>query len=294
MKKLNINAIRIDGGTQPRERIDMEVVGDYAEAVKVGIEFPPVIVFHDGAEHWLADGFHRWHAHKAAEKASILADVRAGTLNDAQLYAASREANGTHGLRRSNADKRLCVLMTLGASPDWSDSRIAEHVGVDHKTVAAHRPSILGISQDTPVTRTVERAGKTYQQDTSRIGKAAAAPVAPPPKAEPKRAPWDKPAEPAPADDDHMAEAQHTITELAEENEQLRDKLAVESLMDSEEAKSQTAETIRELRALVKTLEAENAALKVSRDTYQRESSEAKKSAIYWRKQAEKSAKDAA
>lgn len=96
------------------------------------------------------------------------------------------------------------------------------------------------------------------------------------------------------ADADQLAEAQHTINDLAAENEQLRDKLAVESLMDSEDAKTQTAETIRELRALVKTLEAENGALKVSRDTYQREASEAKKSAIYWRKQAEKAAKDAA
>ena len=101
-----------------------------------------------------------------------------------------------------------------------------------------------------------------------------------------------QPAHPEP--DDQLSEAQHTITDLAQENEQLRDKLAVESLMDGEEAKTQTAETIRELRALVKTLEAENAALKVSRDTYQREASEAKKSAIYWRKQAEKAAKDAA
>lgn len=98
----------------------------------------------------------------------------------------------------------------------------------------------------------------------------------------------------APAEPYQLAEAQHTITELAEENETLRDKLAVESLLDGEEAKTQTTETLRELRALVKTLQAENAALKVSRDTYQREASEAKKSAIYWRKQAEKAGKAAA
>jgi hypothetical protein len=293
MRKLNLNAIRIDGGTQPRERINMEVVGDYAEAVKVGIEFPPVIVFHDGAEYWLADGFHRWHAHKQAEKASILADVRAGSLDDAKLFASG--ANGDHGLRRSNADKRLAVEMALGVRADWSDSRLAKHVGVSHPFVAEVRRSILKPLQDTPAVRTVERAGKTYQQDTSRIGKARVEsesnpPPAPKATANPKR----EIAPPPPADDDQMAEAQHTITDLAEENEKLRDKLAVESLMDSEEAKTQTAETIRELRALVKTLEAENAALKVSRDTYQREASEAKKSAIYWRRQAEKSAKDAA
>lgn len=97
-----------------------------------------------------------------------------------------------------------------------------------------------------------------------------------------------------PAADDQLIEAQHTISELAQENDELRDKLAVESLMDSEEAKTQTLETIQELRDRVRVLEAENAALKVSRDTYQREASEAKKSAIYWRKQAEKAAKEAA
>lgn len=121
-------------------------------------------------------------------------------------------------------------------------------------------------------------------------GKPAAAPVKKePPKAKREIAP------PAPPPDaDQLNEAQHTISELAQENEQLRDRLAVESLMDSEEAKTQTQETIRDLRALVKTLEAENAALKVSRDTYQREASEAKKQIAYWRKQAEKAAKDAA
>jgi hypothetical protein len=102
------------------------------------------------------------------------------------------------------------------------------------------------------------------------------------------------PKPPEPERDEQLDEAQHTISELAQENEQLRDKLAIESLMESEEAKSQTAETIRDLRALVKTLQAENAALKVSRDTYQREASEAKKDAIYWRKQADKAAKGVA
>lgn len=97
-----------------------------------------------------------------------------------------------------------------------------------------------------------------------------------------------------PANEDQLIEAQHTISELAQENDELRDKLAVESLMDSEEAKTQTLETIQELRDRVRVLEAENAALKVSRDTYQREASEAKKSAIYWRKQAEKATKEAA
>lgn len=283
VKKLNLAAIRIDGGTQPRERIDMEVVADYAEGVKVGIEFPPVVVFFDGAEHWLACGFHRWHAHKAAERASILADVRSGSLDDAKLFASG--TNGGHGLRRSNADKRLAVLMAVGVKADWSDTKIAVHCAVSVPFVSAiRRPEVAAKQQENRATnaekKVAERNPITPTRN-SRVLQDARQTQAPPPAA-------------PLADNDHLAEAQHTITDLAEENEQLRDKLAVESLMDSEEAKTQTAETIRELRALVKTLEAENAALKVSRDTYQREASEAKKSAIYWRKQAEKAAKDSA
>lgn len=87
---------------------------------------------------------------------------------------------------------------------------------------------------------------------------------------------------------EELAVAQHTITDLARENDELRDRLAVETMDVSEEEKTLAAETIRELRAQVKALEAELAAVKSSRDTYMREASEAKKSVMYWRKQAEK------
>jgi ParB-like chromosome segregation protein Spo0J len=280
MKKLNINSIRIDGGTQSRVEINNETVSDYAEAVKVGIEFPPVVVFHDGADNWLADGFHRFHAHKHAGKASIAADILQGSVRDAILY--SLAANGTHGLRRSNADKRKSVqtLLTDPEWSEWSDRKIADACGVTHPFVAnLRRPAVVTVTTPEPV----KSAPKVVTV------------TAPAAKTEsPKSAKRELPVPQEPAHDEQIAEAQHTIAELAQENEQLRDKLAVESLMDSESAKTQTSETIRELRALVKTLEAENAALKVSRDTYQREASESKKSAIYWRKQAEKAAKDSA
>jgi SMC interacting uncharacterized protein involved in chromosome segregation len=88
--------------------------------------------------------------------------------------------------------------------------------------------------------------------------------------------------------DHRITELHDTINELAAENEQLRDKLAVESMDASESAKTEAAEIISDLRAQVKTLEAELEAVKGSRDTYMREATEAKKQAIYWRKKAEK------
>ena len=63
---LPISSIRLDGGTQPRATINPQTVSDYMNDMDSGAEFPPVDVFYDGHNHWLADGFHRINA---AEKA---------------------------------------------------------------------------------------------------------------------------------------------------------------------------------------------------------------------------------
>lgn len=100
-----------------------------------------------------------------------------------------------------------------------------------------------------------------------------------------------KPVKPAEqARDDELAEAQHTISDLSQEIDALKDRIAVESMDGSEEAKTQAAETIRELRGRIKTLEAELAAVKRARDGFMREASEAKKQAVFWRKKAEAAA----
>ena len=118
--------------------INRDVVSDYAELYKAGAVLPPVVVFRDaqGAQ-LLADGFHRCAGAELAGLAELPAEVRVGSRKDALLYAAS--ANAAHGLRRSNADKRRAVLLVLAGWPRWSDRRVAEACGVDHKTVAAAR-----------------------------------------------------------------------------------------------------------------------------------------------------------
>jgi hypothetical protein len=45
MKKIEISAIRIDGGTQARLKLDHDVVKEYAECMKDGVKFTPVTVF---------------------------------------------------------------------------------------------------------------------------------------------------------------------------------------------------------------------------------------------------------
>ncbi|MGC4050997.1 MAG: hypothetical protein QM757_16655 [Paludibaculum sp.] len=67
--------------------------------------------------------------------------VEPGTQQDAQWRSYS--ANGRHGLRRTNADKRRAVEAALRMKPELSDRAISDHVGVDHKTVGSVRMQLF-------------------------------------------------------------------------------------------------------------------------------------------------------
>ena len=137
---MNIDQIRTDGGTQPRASINNEVVQDYARNMVEGAIFPAIVVFYDGAVYWLADGFHRVAAAKVARLTEIAAEVRQGTQRDAVLYAAG--ANSTHGMRRTNEDKRRAVQRLLDDAEwtYWPNRSIARQCAVDEGLVRKMRP----------------------------------------------------------------------------------------------------------------------------------------------------------
>ncbi len=173
MKKLNIKAIRIDGGTQSRVEINGEAVSEYAEALSAGASFPPVVTFFDGVDHWLADGFHRFHAFNKLGIVSIDADVRTGTQRDAVLY--SWGANDKHGLPRSNADKRHIVTVILKDEQgrQWSDRDIAKRFGFSNTFVGNIRRSLSTVDSEEPTERTyTTKHGTTAVMNTASIGKA--------------------------------------------------------------------------------------------------------------------------
>lgn len=160
----------MDDAIQPRAVIDDEAVAEYAAALAAGSDFPPIVVFFDGTRRWLADGWHRVRAAHRAGLAVLPAEIRQGSRRDALLFALS--ANQTHGLRRTNADKRRVVLTMLsdGQWKRWSDREIARRCGVTHPFVAEMRTSGNGFQIDEPPTRTAERRGRTYEMDTRAIG----------------------------------------------------------------------------------------------------------------------------
>lgn len=135
--------LRLDGGTQPRAAIDYALVSDYAEQVRAGAIFPAVVVFYDGTDYWLADGFHRVKAAREAQLEAIVADVRQGTREDAVWFSCG--ANQAHGLRRTNMDKRRAVAAALkhAMAAGLSDRAIAEHCGVGPALVGDVRREIV-------------------------------------------------------------------------------------------------------------------------------------------------------
>lgn len=140
MNSLKISEIRTDAGTQIRVRLDDATVAEYAEAYQNGATFPPVIVFHDGSEYILADGFHRVMGANSAGFKDVLADVRKGTRTDALKYALS--ANSNHGLKRTNADKHNAISVALREFPKQSDTDIGRWCAVDHHTVSKIRKKL--------------------------------------------------------------------------------------------------------------------------------------------------------
>ena len=139
-----------DGGAQARVEMKPDTVREYADEMAAGAIFPPVVVYYDGTEYWLGDGFHRVDAARKLGRETIDAEVRTGGDRDAILHGTG--ANASHGLRRTQADKRRAVERLLRDEEwgKWSSRKIAKAAKVDHKTVAKIRRELLGGEFPTP------------------------------------------------------------------------------------------------------------------------------------------------
>lgn len=270
--KLELNKIRLDGGTQPRVELNQEVVGEYAEAVMAGNIFPPVHVFHDGSHYWLADGFHRYFAHKRAGNLEIEADVHTGTLRDALLFSLS--ANSKHGLRRTNEDKRRAVLILLNDLEwsEWSDIKVAEMAGVSSATVHRIRKSLQ--LEQKPERKYLDKHGVERVMKTGDIGKKPAELTQKPTELTQR--------------DDPITEIAAELTALAEENVRLKEMVSLGAMEIPEQEKVDINEQLEQYRQRIRVLETENESIRKSRDTLQNENAELIKQVHYWRKRCQK------
>lgn len=264
MKKLNLDVIRIDGDTQPREELDQDMVAEYAELMRDGIKFPPVIVFFDGSNYWLVDGFHRYFATKSNGFVSIEAEVKEGTQRDAQLQSMTANSK-QHGKPATAKDKRRSVIRMLKDAEwsKWSNTKIAEWIGVSHVTVGRLKIS-LG-EEKKEETKYINKHGKEATMKTGNIGgKPKAKPVVTPPPPELEYDPTK----------DEIKELGHTIKAQEEEITKLKDALAVGSWDATDFEKKDAEQVIKELREEIRIKDIEIASLRESRDSYQNQNAE--------------------
>lgn len=262
IRQVNLSHIRRDGGTQARAEMNSAAIEDYAHAMASGAKFPPVVLFQDQDIYWLGDGFHRIEAALLAGKKAIPADIRQGGQRQARLFALG--ANTTHGVRRTNADKRLAVSILLD-DPEWgqwSNRQIAELIGVSHQfinnmriervaTVASSSnydaPALEPMEPEVEPIDSEEPSDPTTPADEPLAtlgGTECDGPQAQEekPKPAPKPEPSENPGE--------LAKLRERIAELEAENEALR--------TAKEEALSLLEEMKLDLESANRTLDAEN------------------------------------
>ena len=248
---INLNDIDIVGSYQARVEISNDDVDKYAEQMLLGEVFPPIVVFNVDGKNLLADGYHRFYAHKKNNKTRIDADVRKGTMRDYMFYCWFTNPNNKHGRPPTNADK-LKILRDCLEDFEvslWTDAEIARKLGFSHSFVNKYRQKPTEVI-------VAKKDGTTFKRKatTARSFK------------EPE------PNEELPPVEDKNAEV---IEYLNQEVESLRDQLAVSSV--PEEGRDLAKETIESLREEIRLLQIDNASLKASRDKYQSENAQMKR-----------------
>ena len=273
---IDISKIKIDSKAQSRMKLCKATIDEYAEGYKEGVKFPPVTLFYDGKDYWLADGFHRYFGAQQAGKKVIQEDITPGTLREAILHSVG--ANASHGLPRSNADKRKAIR-TLLDDPEWatlSSREIARYCNVSHPLVLdeRNRPLVILPPKDE------EKPDSAGDQNDAK-----------------------QPAKPAntdnlgvdqDADDDanECVNEEPEYTELDQAHDQiaeLQNALSVAAQGElGEEEKAEALSLVDGLRAEIKTLEATLRAVTASRNLLQQENKELKTQIRMQRKEIDK------
>lgn len=169
-KVLELRLIRLDGGTQSRACLDEATLDDYTDIYLANKSLPDIVVFYDGAQYWLADGFHRVEAMARAQREWASCAVYQGTRRDAILYSVG--ANKEHGLRRTNEDKRRAVTVLLSDEEwsRWTDRAIGEKCGVSNRFVTTLRGQAVVNGSQLNALRT-GKDGKQYPMKKSNATK---------------------------------------------------------------------------------------------------------------------------
>lgn len=252
----------------------------------IGVQNPIIIL--DGM---VIDGWHRYSA--CLELGMDCPSVPLSAAIDPRDFVMAQNKTRRHITQAQLALATTAVYQWKPVgNPSFSQSGTECPIADQQKT-NAELSEISGVGE-----RTIKQA-KAVQTKAApevleavqrgEIGLPKAAAIAQLPKEEQATAiskPLPKKAAPAPelahGINQEMADA---VAHMAQENQELHDRLALAVMDGTEEEKAMASETIAELRARVAALEAELSAVKDVRNALMSENSELKKQVIYMKKQ---------
>jgi hypothetical protein len=144
-----------------------DIVEDYRELLAEEVELGPLEVIEEVDSEGnttgrilLADGFHRFEAHRRLGHETVACRIRRGDELAALLLAA--HTNGGRGLQYGLVDRRKVASMVLRAlakrDVTWSDTQIAQLTGI-HRTTVAQVRADLSSRFSLPINRQVMRNG---------------------------------------------------------------------------------------------------------------------------------------
>ena len=270
---MKLSQITLDPKLMMRVSLNQEIVDEYAQSMLDGDKFPPVVIFNDGDNNYLVDGFKRYHAHKKNGLEIIDADTRMGTYDDAFDYAFEK-ANRDNGDRYTPEDKRYQLLMAF-EKPKYaskSDRELSRILKVSNTFVGKYRK----IEGKQPEVIDTTRNGKPVKvKSTKKELENEPTQESPNPEYEFTEA-------------DKIEEISNEMQNIVEENEKLQLRLAVAAMEATPEEKQAAQSKFDEMEAKIKALEEELRVTKISRDSFQRENAELKKQCTYWEKRTKK------
>jgi hypothetical protein len=160
----------------PRTGINHIAVGNYAEKMRAGQKFPPIIIGKISNELILVDGYHRLLATKRIKENYIKADVRQ-YQSIKELFKDAVESNSQHGLQLTASDN-VKILITL-ENMDFQPFEIAEILKATPERVERYQSRVLTglngkkIILKAPIAKLLEKGQITEEEaanvDQSRL-----------------------------------------------------------------------------------------------------------------------------
>ena len=162
-----VSSLVLDMNLYPRHHMDEQCIADYAEAMRAGVTFPPIIA--DKKSRRVVDGWKRTTAakHFGGPTAKIEVEFRSYPSEQALLLEAIH-LNAIHGERLTHYDVRRCVILCEQLKIAAAKTAAALNLTIEkfkriseteiHRdesgepVSAAKRPSMHLIDQDKPIT----------------------------------------------------------------------------------------------------------------------------------------------